>query len=580
MKRVYKFLITVFVLLCIAGVSAFADGTLGDISADDNASLIGPDDSENYKNFGFSYEEMLNNPDYFIKNDSDISIMSTNTITLNYSKISVEEGESFTLRATLSDSGASVTWSSNNSMITVDSSGRVTGLKAGSATITATCLFSDNTTKTATCTVYVYIANGVYYIKNKNSNLRLEVYNGLIHQNTNVIQYSNRSASLISGLRQMWKVYFLGNGRYSIRAYHKLNMGLNLTGTNADIIDLGNFDSMGYVPDRAEWNILWKSSTEYSIQNYGSSGKALCISGASTSSGASAITGTYANTNNYKWTFELISSPPVGVLLYDTVTGTPLTSGAVTKTVAVGSSRTLEDMDLSVSAYGVGTIVQNLLWETPTTNGSNYVSINRNTGEVTGVACGTVIIKGLRASDDGTKTFEYTLHILPFENGEYYIRNKEYNKYLQIDNNTSSNNYATQNADMEMWAFDGEDYQKWLLTSLENGYYKIISDKSGLALSVGTSEVGTLGAVLEQRTYTGVQTQQWKITQTSSGAYRIIPRASESTNSTITMSVATPSNSSNTNGTKITQNTYSSSYGEWEFAQIMWASRSSSIFLC
>ena len=66
------------------GVSTFADGNLGDISADDNVSFIEPEDVENYNNFGFSYEDMLNNPDYFIKNDSDISIMSTNTITLNY----------------------------------------------------------------------------------------------------------------------------------------------------------------------------------------------------------------------------------------------------------------------------------------------------------------------------------------------------------------------------------------------------------------------------------------------------------------------------------------------------------------
>jgi len=77
-------------------------------------------------------------------------------ITLNNSTASVARGNNFTLTATVSPSNANdkkVTWkSSNSSVASVDSSGKVTGLSAGTATITATS--SDGGFK-ASCTVTV-----------------------------------------------------------------------------------------------------------------------------------------------------------------------------------------------------------------------------------------------------------------------------------------------------------------------------------------------------------------------------------------------------------------------------------------
>ncbi|MCD8355019.1 MAG: S-layer homology domain-containing protein, partial [Clostridia bacterium] len=67
-------------------------------------------------------------------------------------------GSTSTLTATITPSNATtntVTWSSSNtSVATVDSSGKVTGVKAGTATITAT----SNNGKTATCQVTVSTA--------------------------------------------------------------------------------------------------------------------------------------------------------------------------------------------------------------------------------------------------------------------------------------------------------------------------------------------------------------------------------------------------------------------------------------
>lgn len=116
---------------------------------------------------------------------------------------------------------------------------------------------------------------------------------------------------------------------------------------------------------------------------------------------------------------------------------------------------------------------------------------------------------------------------MPFKNGTYFIKNREYGKYLQIDNDDASNDYITSGAIMEQWAYDGGLYQKWKLVSLENGYYQILSYKSGLALSVPATQEGTEDIALIQRAYTGAYSQQWKITLTENGSYKIVPRSSD-----------------------------------------------------
>ena len=76
------------------------------------------------------------------------------TIRLNKTTLSLVEGESETLTATITPSDAtdkSVTWSSSDTSVATVSNGKVTAVKAGSATITA----KTSNNKTATCTVTV-----------------------------------------------------------------------------------------------------------------------------------------------------------------------------------------------------------------------------------------------------------------------------------------------------------------------------------------------------------------------------------------------------------------------------------------
>ncbi len=77
-------------------------------------------------------------PEEVIEPDPEIEVTG---ISLNQSSYSLEEGESFTLTATLSPSGASgsITWSSDDSSVASVSGGTVTAKTVGVANIVATC---------------------------------------------------------------------------------------------------------------------------------------------------------------------------------------------------------------------------------------------------------------------------------------------------------------------------------------------------------------------------------------------------------------------------------------------------------
>lgn len=89
----------------------------------------------------------------------DVQHISVNSLSLNVSEKTIKAGESFTLSVTVQPEGAlkEVMWSSSNtSVATVDASGKVTGVAAGQAEITANA--KDGSGTTAVCKVTVTAA--------------------------------------------------------------------------------------------------------------------------------------------------------------------------------------------------------------------------------------------------------------------------------------------------------------------------------------------------------------------------------------------------------------------------------------
>jgi hypothetical protein len=77
---------------------------------------------------------------YLLTDDGEVVAVVTPEVIINHSHISVEKDETFQLSATATPDDSAITWSvtSGGTYASVDSTGKVTGLAAGSAEVTAT----------------------------------------------------------------------------------------------------------------------------------------------------------------------------------------------------------------------------------------------------------------------------------------------------------------------------------------------------------------------------------------------------------------------------------------------------------
>ena len=335
-----------------------------------------------------------------------LSIKYSTIFSLDYSVISIPEGESRILGANTNPSGQTVTWTTSNSTIaTVSTSGVVTAKKAGTVTITASMIDADNVQHFATCTVYVYIPNGVYYIQNLNSNYYLHVENGGIANLTNVCQHSKYSDSKRNDhrIRQMWKTYYLGDGRYSIRPMNKLDKGLDVTSGNVDIYTIGTSDALESVPYYGEWTISWYS-TGYVFKNNGDDSKTMQIENSSTLSGANVVVSAYSTSKNCRWGLTKVSSPPAGAYLYDTAKESIVSTA--TRDIYVGSTNNLSTLQLCAVAYSGTRISQSFTWS----SSNNAIATVDSNGAVTGVSSGKATISGQVYRDGEYHRVNYTIY--------------------------------------------------------------------------------------------------------------------------------------------------------------------------
>ncbi len=481
-----------------------------------------------------------------IQNKTNIELLATNAsvLSLNKTTASVLEGSYSVITATVNPTSLTVSWSSSNTTVaTVSAQGTsctVSGHKAGKATITASVVLNGEV-YTAQCTVYVRILNGVYYIQNLNSGYYLHVDSGKILNQTPVIQYTKYSTSVSDDykVRQMWRIHYLDNGRYSIRPMHKLDMGLDVTSGNVDVYNIGTDDTLSGVPSYAEWSIEW-SSNGYVFKLTDSDTFVMQVSGASTGLSSTIVATSYpSNSNSYKWSLERITSPPSGIILYDTTTGYMI-SGA-TKYVAPKEKRTLSNMSLAIGVYSPESIVQVPdYWDF---SPYAYATVDDTSGAVTGISGGTMTISATVEDD----TVSYTLKVTELQNGIYLLENKQTGCYVDIYGPTIANGTT-----IHQWAFHGGKVQKWKFTHLGDGYYSIRQTYSNASYYLGVkNDSTTVNSDIVLRNGSITNGMKWKVETTSSGAMKLIPKIGESSGY-----VLATSTSNTTNGAKLIQGAY------------------------
>ena len=135
--------------------------------------------------------------------------------------------------------------------------------------------------------------------------------------------------------------------------------------------------------------------------------------------------------------------------------------------------------------------------------------------------------------------------------GTFYIRSYEYDKYMQIDDDVSPN---TSPAIIELWDLKGEEIQKWNIVHVDDYYYKIVSESSGLCLSVLSENVNEADESIVQQGYVGADRQHWEIEETSRGT--VIFRPISAKNLSTDWCIAAGSGAFTSDGRNIEQREY------------------------
>ena len=140
----------------------------------------------------------------------------------------------------------------------------------------------------------------------------------------------------------------------------------------------------------------------------------------------------------------------------------------------------------------------------------------------------SVILKTWESnSERSVLTINYTIGDLIIKDGTYFIKNGELDKYVQVDDGDSGNDYNTEGAILELWTGTGVNFQKWNFVYLHNGYYKIVSYKSCKVIAVESGNENSSNDALVQQTYNGSHRQQWSVQTSTNGMYIIKARSSE-----------------------------------------------------
>lgn len=128
----------------------------------------------------------------------------------------------------------------------------------------------------------------------------------------------------------------------------------------------------------------------------------------------------------------------------------------------------------------------------------------------------------------------YTVSLKVAE-GTYFFKNKEVGKYMQIDDDDEPD-YDTNGSIIELRDRTISRHVAWELKYVEDGYYSIVSGKSGMVLSVPSGKLDTKEVALVQNGNSEAARQLWKITESDTGAYILRPKSGESYSSDWCMS--------------------------------------------
>ena len=451
-----------------------------------------------------------------------ISVDYIPIIELNYNEVAIDEGTSIQLIATTIPSDEIVTWvSSDETIATVNESGLVTGNKAGCIIITA-YIGEDSYIYSAQCVVYVCIPEGIYYIKNNDTDLYMSV-NPYVDQmrNADILQFHKFNETSQDIFYQLWKVKYIGGGFYSIRPLcvmtkeNNLDYGLGVNYYYDDndglyLKSCGSNDNTLVAYEEAHWSIVYDGSL-YAYQIISQvevSSEKMYATAIDSTLGGAIFRESYVSTDAAQtWLFELSSIPisPTSLTINNSIT------------FFEGQIVSLSDYLTSLPSC-VGDM--RTRWSS---SDDNILSVNSLTGKATARLAGSCFITARNLYSGVSTTIK--VHVLDSKN-VYHLRNAWSGKSATVYNFGLSELSSVHHLEVDEDAQASN--QIWRIELQSNGYYKIYPmHTSDMVLSLGNynSDTGYYNIVISNSAST-VDAVYWEIDHYNGGRYFIISKVS------------------------------------------------------
>ena len=380
---------------------------------------------------------------------------------------------------------------------------------------TAIQLYSGNSSKAQQFT-FTRQSDGSYEIVNVNSGKALDVRNGVAENNAIVQQYSRNNSQA-----QRWFIRDSGAGYYLQSALG--NWVLDLSGgntANGAAIRL-------YAPNGTAPQLFVVSSSDVNIATGVSmiitsvANKKLVtdVTGASTANGARVQLYSSNNTNAQKYRFESIGNGTYKIINANSGKVLDVSGGSTANGAALQqyTSNNTVAQQWTVRNYGSGRIAlvsvnANKAVDIPGGNAVQQAQLQLYSPNGTVAQQWLVAKAPLTLRERLNETAAKHRQDLP--DGTYTFGSK-LNTSMKMDvSGASRSNYGN----VQIWAGNGTNAQKWKVTHDSNGYVTLTSVNSGKVLDVNGG-VSANGTNVQQYDSNGTYAQKWIAVKNSDGSY-------------------------------------------------------------
>ena len=380
---------------------------------------------------------------------------------------------------------------------------------------TAIQLYSGNSSKAQQFT-FTRQSDGSYEIVNVNSGKALDVRNGVAENNAIVQQYSRNNSRA-----QRWFIRDSGAGYYLQSALG--NWVLDLSGgntANGAAIRL-------YAPNGTASQLFVVSSSDINIATgvsmiiTSAANKKLVtdVTSASTANGARVQLYSSNNTNAQKYRFESIGNGTYKIVNINSGKMLDVAGGSTANGAALQqyTSNNTVAQQWTVRNYGSGKIAlvsvnDNKAVDIPGGNAVQQAQLQLYSPNGTVAQQWLVAKAPLTLRERLNETAAKHRQDLP--DGTYTFGSK-LNTSMKMDvSGASRSNYGN----VQIWAGNGTNAQKWKVTHDSNGYVTLTSVNSGKVLDVNGG-VSASGTNVQQYDSNGTYAQKWIAVKNSDGSY-------------------------------------------------------------